>query len=60
MKEEERRLENLPGPLLDLDVTPDGAWVGVTGNEKQQVLLFGGQPVRMPRACHFPNCMPLS
>jgi hypothetical protein len=44
----------IPGDLDALDLTPDGAWVGVAGSAQARDLLFGGHRVRTTLACRFP------
>jgi hypothetical protein len=48
------RIENLPGPLYDLDLAPSGAWIGVTEPGENQRLSFSGRIVALPQHCRFP------
>jgi hypothetical protein len=47
-------LPQIPRELDALDVTPDGAWVGVSGPSDQRKILFGGHSVQSGIACKFP------
>jgi hypothetical protein len=38
-------IENIPGPLYDLDVAASGAWIGVTEQNDNQSLSFNGRIV---------------
>jgi hypothetical protein len=52
---EEYRL-NLPGELLDLDIGPDGTWVGLIGStsEGQLIVFADGATASVPRSFEFP------
>lgn len=52
--EQEQRLANLPGLLLDLDLTATSGWVGVAGDTRQQSLLINGQITALPQPCNHP------
>jgi hypothetical protein len=53
--EARHQLENLPGPLSDLDLTPSGKWIGVTEFADGQALSFCGKTVLLPERCQFPK-----
>jgi hypothetical protein len=54
IEEEEHHLDGLPAPLLDMDFTPDGAWVGVAGDDEKQLVILGDREVRIPEPCRCP------
>jgi hypothetical protein len=53
--EAKHQLEDLPGPLSDLDLTPSGKWIGVTEFGADQALSFGGKTIVLPEQCRFPQ-----
>lgn len=40
--------------ILDLDLRLDGSWLAIAGEGSEQVLLFDGHTVPVPRPCQFP------
>jgi hypothetical protein len=54
MQEAEVPLNNLPGDLLDVDVTRDGNFVAIAGDELHRVLLFSEAAVDLPEFVRFP------
>ena len=55
MNEDETRLDDLPGPILDLDVDPYGSWVALCGVAHVPMhLVYNGSSVPLRRTGKFP------
>ena len=55
MNEHETRLDDLPGPILDLDIDPFGNWVALCGARHDPMhLASSGSSVPLRRTGRFP------
>lgn len=54
IRAQEFSVGKLPGPLLDLDLTPNGGWIGVVGQSKRRRFFFSGQECTMPEGIAYP------
>jgi hypothetical protein len=48
-------LDGLPGSLIDIDLTPDGLWVAITGSRQGKVISFAGQRDRTASSLPVPS-----
>jgi hypothetical protein len=46
---------DLPGSLIDLDVTPAGGWVAITGSRDGKLVYIGGRSLPLPRPYRSPH-----